>query len=183
MLNLQKSKTMAYSRKRNADQPAVKAAVNLLIVKNGTTTTKEVKELLQSLGYWAEQSEVSKFVSNLAISKEIEIKSDNGTYRTYGAIGTPVATAQKSNRGPKRRVFLTVISRNANSYKSTQVAKNNWVVYHSKGVSPAFIYGMNEDRTQVITHYACENGVKANDVRAKRAYNFFKQKVSPLGRR
>jgi len=66
---------------QNVTLLAVKYAALLLIEKNETTTTLEVKALLRDLGYFAEQDEVSHFMNEAA--QELPLDFIPGKYRSY----------------------------------------------------------------------------------------------------
>jgi hypothetical protein len=66
---------------QNVTLLAVKYAALLIIEKNETTTTLEVKDLLRDLGYFAEQDEVSHFMNEAA--QELPLDFIPGKYRSY----------------------------------------------------------------------------------------------------
>lgn len=75
---------------------AVEWMMDLLIHTNGQTTTKEVKEALREVGYYAEQDTISKMMSELYDANNEEAKlyncENNGNYKIYSF--TDIITSQ-----------------------------------------------------------------------------------------
>lgn len=68
---------------KNVTLLAVKHAALLLIEANKTTSTLEVKELLRSLDYFAEQDEVSSFLDAAAQELPLSFTTTPGHFRVY----------------------------------------------------------------------------------------------------
>lgn len=61
---------------------AVKVSAELLMITNGKTSSLEVKNLLRHVGYYAEQSETSKILSEVALTEGWTVHS-NGKFNEY----------------------------------------------------------------------------------------------------
>lgn len=72
---------------KNLTLSAVEWCMDLLIHTNGQTTTLEVKNELRNIGYYAEQAEVSKLMSQLTDPKASDPVlyniENNGNFNTY----------------------------------------------------------------------------------------------------
>lgn len=75
---------------------AVEWMMDLLIHTNGQTTTKEVKEALRNIGYYAEQTTISTMMHDLYESNNEEANlyncDNSGTYKIYSY--TDIITSQ-----------------------------------------------------------------------------------------
>ena len=67
----------------NVTPLAVKYAALLLIEANQQTTTLEVKDLLRSMGYYAEQFEISTFMEQAGQELPLSFTTDDEGYRVY----------------------------------------------------------------------------------------------------
>lgn len=124
-----------------------------LIVKNGSTTTLDVKNELRTRGFKAFQIEVSKFMDAACVSENWEI-NDNGIYRTYADRNTSSPTKIKP----------------ATTGTASSMIKGNvgdWEV-NSVTDKTVIILGGHLTRDAVRSAYAKATGAKFADTRARK---------------
>ncbi len=147
----------------NITKQDVLAVAADLINQNGSTTTLEVKSVLRKNGFTARQTEVSNFMDELAkIDDEFAIVSDNGTYRTYGAVPSAVAN-QNTSSGPTA-VFASV----STTGSLNTAVKGCWEVNAADNKSNVVMYfDSNMTRDAVRQAYAKATGIKFMDTRSR----------------
>lgn len=146
----------------NITKQDVLAVAADLINQNGSTTTKEVKEALRKNGFTARQVEVSSFMDELAkIDDELAILSDNGTYRTYGAIPStlqPVFASASSTATQATGILTTPLN---------AAVKGCWEVNAAVRSSVVMYFDSNMTRDAVRQAYAKATGIKFADTRSR----------------
>ncbi len=147
----------------NITKQDVLAVAADLINKNGSTTTLEVKSVLRKNGFTARQTEVSNFMDELAkIDDEFAIVSDNGTYRTYGAVPSALQPAFAS---------ASSTATQATSVSTTPLnaaVKGCWEVNAADNKSNVVMYfDSNMARDAVRQAYAKATGIKFVDTRSR----------------
>ena len=151
----------------NITKQDVLAVAADLINKNGSTTTLEVKSVLRKNGFTARQTEVSNFMDELAkVDDEFAIVSDNGTYRTYGAV-TSTTTSQPAASN-NTTTSSTATQTTGMVIISTPV-KGCWEVNAANhtGVTAVMYFAAGTTRDTVRQIFAKTNGVKFTDTRSR----------------
>lgn len=141
---------MTTTQSKTVSSDEIQSAAILLIAKNGSTTSLEVKNFLRSQGFTVYQNEVSQACIELQENNDSKITyHDNGSYRTYSkkvevavvnntaGILAPTtnssvtvsdsvpALAQSTNTqsatSGRVKVNITPINANVNSYSANQL--------------------------------------------------------------
>lgn len=152
----------------NITKQDVLAVAADLINKNGSTTTLEVKSVLRKNGFIARQTEVSNFMDELAkVDDEFAIVSDNGTYRTYGAVTTtstlqPITSVSNNTTASSTATQATNGSLNA-------AVKGCWEVNAANhtGVTTVMYFPSRMTRDAVRQAFTTATGVKFVDTRSR----------------
>lgn len=148
----------------NITKQDVLAVAADLINQNGSTTTLEVKNVLRAANKKAFQTEVSAFMDELAnVDNEIAVLSDNGIYRTYGAV--PSAVANQNTSSGSTAVFASV----STTGSLNTAVKGCWEVNAANhtGVSLVMYFPSTMTRDAVRQAYAKTSGVKFVDTRSR----------------
>lgn len=104
-------------KKPVADQTNIKRVAEMLINLNGSTTTKEVKDQLRTEGFWAEQSQISSSLQQIANSENYHIEVDTTTHAgvSFNRYSQPKkvqpATNVINNASQNGLVLLDIIDR------------------------------------------------------------------------
>lgn len=149
----------------NITKQDVLAVAADLINKNGSTTTLEVKSVLRKNGFIARQTEVSNFMDELAkVDDEFAIVSDNGTYRTYGAVTLTLQPVVASNNTTATQATGVATNGSLNA-----AVKGCWEVNAANhtGVTSVMYFDSNMTRDAVRQIYAKTTGVKFVDTRSR----------------
>lgn len=154
----------------NITKQDVLAVAADLINKNGSTTTLEVKNALRAANKKAFQTEVSAFMDEITnVDKEFTVLSDNGIYRTYGAV-TP--TLQPVKLVASNNTTAGSTATQATGYATgaiTTLIKGCWEVNAANhtGVTAVMYFPVGMTRDAVRQEFARTNGVKFADTRSR----------------
>ena len=153
----------------NITKQDVLAVAADLINKNGSTTTLEVKNVLRAANKKVFQTEVSAFMDELTnVDNEFTVLSDNGIYRTYGAVTPTLQPVAASNstatNSTVTRTAGVVTTRSLNA-----AVKGCWEVNAANhtGVTSVMYFDSNMTRDAVRQEFARTNGVKFADTRSR----------------
>lgn len=148
----------------NITKQDVLAVAADLINKNGSTTTLEVKNALRAANKKAFQTEVSAFMDEITnVDKEFTVLSDNGIYRTYGAVTPTLQPVAASNN-----TTATQATGYATGAITTPI-KGCWEVNAANhtGVTAVMYFPVGMTRDAVRQEFARTNGVKFADTRSR----------------
>jgi hypothetical protein len=177
---------------------AVHTMMDLLIHTNGQTTSKEVKEALRNLGYYATQDQVKNFMNELyddIDSEYVRNTSADGTHQIYTVFGMPKAVdyVEPSKTQPMSAVsvphvqlvvtknvkkdvrdpeFIFYAEKHAKSFAQTPGNENKWMVYGTDRSGEIQVYSESLTRDQIRSRYASIIKIKMQDVRSCKAKNF-----------
>lgn len=171
----------------------VQLAVAFLIEKNGSTSTKEVKDFLRSNGYWCKQNDISEVMGKMpqSILSPIELKRENnGRYNVWtkqsdaavigvnqavdfitdtSSTSTPLATVSKND---DIRILSNDISDISVASIDLLYPEDSWVVFDKDFTKKIMVYDSNESRDSVRSHYSKDTGTAFHDVRSRRIKNY-----------
>jgi len=151
---------------KNLTKSDVQKEVEELCSKQGTATTLEIKNILRSKSFKAEQRAVSQFMSQLYSEMDdwefVNSSGNGGGFRIYSI--NCVSTTKPANN------VKSVSSFKNNKYPKKDVHKiGDWVVssrWHSK--TPSDLY-LNRGWYEAKYDYAKKHGIKYFDVRIRKA--------------
>lgn len=156
---------------------------NDLFLKNGKTTTLEVKTVLRNEGFWAEQSEVSSYMDQLHAQENWDFTTP-GNHRVYtstvnrgqtSSVASTSSVSPRTNRKKGTKVNLSPAATYGDiaNFDKSKHDKNCWIVKHvSASASPVVhIYPASETRDHVRCSYAKMNKFKIQSIRACRIKN------------
>lgn len=177
-------------------EAVVQLVVAFLIEKNGSTSTKEVKEFLRSNGYWCKQNDISEVMGRMqSILSPIELKRENnGRYNVWtkqsdasvidtnqamdfitDTSSTPLATVSKNDG-------IRILSNDISGISVTSIdllyPEDSWVVFDKDFTKKIMVYDSNESRDSVRSHYSKNTDTAFHDVRSRRIKNYLNARAA-----
>lgn len=166
----------------------VKSTMDALILKNGKTSTLEVKLEMRSLGTWCTQTEVHTFVEEVYELNSNDYKREliNNHYYEYaavvptvtGTLGTVLAPAGQSKASSTTQSGFVASEMPKSSYMYNELVvlkhyphQNDWVVFSTDAKTKYSVFDAGRTRDQVRSKFASLNKVKIQEVRAQRVSN------------